>query len=185
MRVYSSCMSVFNPPMTMHTTTRYRINNALTFQIAWLVCVLAGSWVAVMTTLVVLVLHLQQVHNPRRELVFIVQATVVGFLCDTALIQSGVLITENFLPPLWLTCLWALFATTIGYALHFFLRRPWLSLLAGGFFAPLSYFAGARLAGINLMTPPWLGLLLIALMWALVFPLLNYLYRCQYPCSPE
>lgn len=175
-------MSVFNLTCP---TTRSRIINALIFQIAWIVCVLGGSWVAITTTLVVLFLHLQQVREPRREAAFVIQTTVLGFLCDTALIQSGVLLTQESLPPLWLTCLWALFATTVGYALRFFLQRPWLSMWAGGVFAPMSYFAGARLAGIDLMTPLWMALVYVALIWALVFPLLNYLYRWQIPCTPE
>ena len=162
-----------------------QITNALTFQVAWLVCVLGGSVIAVAITLVVLFLHLKDVSNFRREIVFVLQVAVIGFLCDTALIQTGVLMTDSYLPPLWLTCLWLLFATTAGSALRLFLRRPWLSALAGAVFAPLSYFAGARLAGIDLMNPAWLALMLIGLMWAAVFPFLNWLYKRQYPCLPE
>lgn len=163
-------------PLPRWSDRQYLVINALAFQATWPICVLGGSLVAVVTTAFMLVMHLHQVSDVRRESLFIAQATAIGFLCDLALVSGGVMITGGVLPPLWLTCLWTLFATTIGYPMRFFFGRFWLSLITGAVFAPISYFAGARLAGVGLMSPEWMALLIIGLMWALAFPLLIHLY---------
>lgn len=163
-------------PVPRWSDRQYLVINALAFQGTWLFCVLGGSLVALPTTLLMLALHLHQVHDVRRESLFIAQATAIGFLCDLALVSTGVMVTGGSLPPLWLTCLWTLFATTVGYPMRFFFGRFWLSVITGAVFAPMSYFAGARLAGVGLMSPDWLALLIIALIWAAVFPLLIHLY---------
>jgi hypothetical protein len=150
--------------------------NAVVFQIAWLVCVWFGSLVAVMTTVGVVALHLTLVNNARAELQYIGKVLAIGFACDWLFVQTGVLATGGVLPPPWLTCLWVLFATTVGYPMRLFHHRMVLSALGGGLFAPLSYYGGAKLAGVALMQPDWLGLLIIGLSWALIFPLVIHLY---------
>jgi hypothetical protein len=155
---------------------RYLLANALCFQIAWLLCVLGGSWVAMAVTTVVVFLHLSIVRDTYREGVFLAQCAVIGFFCDLVLVQSGVLITSSGLPPVWLTCLWVLFGTTIGYPMRVFHGRFWMSVAGGAAFAPLSYFAGARLAEVPLMQPVGFALLIVSLEWAVIFPLLIHLY---------
>lgn len=155
---------------------RYVLVNALCFQLTWLLCVLGGSWVAAIVTSIVVALHLQIVGDTRREALFLVQCAVIGFICDLLLVQGGVLLTGTGLPPVWLTCLWILFGTTVGYPMRVFHGRIWLSIAGGALFAPLSYFGGARLAGVPLMQPEWFSILIIGLLWALIFPLLIHLY---------
>tara|TARA_R100001039_G_C1852178_1_gene112920 strand:- start:232 stop:777 length:546 start_codon:yes stop_codon:yes gene_type:complete len=150
--------------------------NAAVFQLAWLACVLGGSWVAVAVTAAVVTLHLNAVTDTRREALFLVQCAIAGFVCDLALIQIGVMDTGYPLPPVWLTSLWVLFGTTVGYALRFFHGRLALCVGGGLFFAPLSYYGGARLANVNLFEPVWAALLIIGLVWAVIFPLLIHLY---------
>jgi len=150
--------------------------NAAVFQLAWLACVLGGSWIAATVTVAVVALHLHTVADSRREAIFLAMCAAVGFVCDMALIQFGVMNTGNMLPPLWLTCLWVLFGTTAGYALRFFHGRLALCVAGGAIFAPLSYFGGARLADVALLQPMWAALLIISLSWAVVFPLLMHLY---------
>lgn len=163
-------------PLPRWSDRQYLVINALAFQGTWLMCVLGGSVVAAMVTVMMLIVHLHQVHDVKRESIFILQATVIGFLCDLALVSGGVIVTGGICPPLWLTCLWTLFATTVGYPMRFFFGRLWLSMITGAVFAPMSYFAGAHLAGVGLMSPDWMALLIISLIWALVFPLLIHLY---------
>lgn len=155
---------------------RYLILNALSFQITWPLCVLGGSWVALAVTIAVVIFHLQIVRDTRREFIFLLQCGVIGFVCDLLLVQGGVMNTSSGLPPVWLTCLWILFGTTVGYPMRIFHGRLWTSVAAGAVFAPLSYFSGARLAGIPLMKPEWVSLVIVGLLWALVFPLLIHLY---------
>ena len=161
----------------VHLSERQHIVlNAAVFQVAWLACVLGGSWVALAVTAAVVAMHLHVVTDTRREALFLAWCAAAGFVCDLALIQAGVMDTGNHFPPVWLTCLWVLFGTTVGYALKFFHGRLVLCVAGGFVFAPTSYFGGARLADVMLFEPVWAALLIIALTWAVVFPLLIHLY---------
>jgi hypothetical protein len=155
---------------------QYLIVNGVLFQLAWLGCVLGGSLLAVPVTALVIVNHLRFVADSRGEVIFLIQVLIIGFLCDMALVNAGVLATGQLLPPLWLTCLWLLFGSTVGYALQLFHGRLLLCIAGGAVFAPLSYYGGARLAAVPLLEPIWLSLLIIGLIWAVVFPGLVNLY---------
>ncbi len=148
------------------------------FQIAWLLCVLGGSLVALPVTLTVVCLQLWLAEQRRLYVHYLAVVTLIGFVCDLMLVNIGVLQLGSGLQlqPLWLLCLWPLFATTVPHALRMFHHRPAISALGGGALAPLSYFGGSRLAGVELMSPTWLALVIIAAAWALVFPLLISLY---------
>ncbi|KKO12015.1 DUF2878 domain-containing protein [Pseudohongiella sp.] len=158
------------------TERQHIVFNAVVFQLSWLACVLGGSVVAAAVTAAVVAMHLKVVADKRQEFIFLLQCAAVGFVCDLALIQMGVLNTGNPLPPLWLTCLWVLFGTTVGYPLRFFHGRLALCVAGGFVFAPTSYFGGARLADVTLVEPVWVALLSVGLVWAVVFPTLIYLY---------
>lgn len=155
---------------------QHLILNAAVFQLAWLACVLGGSWVALLTVSAVVALHLFLVQNPARELRFLLLVAAIGFVCDLALIRAGILAPAGAWPPVWLTSLWVLFGTTVGYALRLFHGRLLWCIIGGGLSAPLSYYGGARMANVELMQPVWLALVLIGLVWAVVFPLLVYLH---------
>jgi hypothetical protein len=162
--------------MLVMSNKLHLIVNAVVFQIAWLLCVLGGSMVAVVVTAFVLALHFQWVRDQQREAAFLLQCVAVGLACDLSLIYSGVLITAGALPPLWLTCLWPLFGSTVGYALRPFHGRFLLCVAGGALLAPLSYLGGVRLSGISLLEPTWLALTIIGMIWAVIFPLLVHLY---------
>lgn len=157
------------------------IVNALVFQAAWLACVLGGTGTALAVTAVVLGLHLWW--SPRRGAlgVVLLAALLVGLVCETLFIRTGVLKVPDPLPPVWLLCLWPLFASTLGLALRWFRDRPALAAAGGLLFAPMSYFGGSRLAGIELLAPEWLALLLIGMVWSVAFPLLNLIHRRLLP----
>ncbi|MEK7258762.1 MAG: DUF2878 domain-containing protein [Pseudomonadota bacterium] len=150
----------------------YGIANALAFQIAWPVCVLGGDLVAICTTVALLLSHLFVIRLWQTELLFVCSAGVLGFLFDLALLKLGLLQGASAVQPLWMWCLWFMFAATIGYSMQWFRNHLLIGALFAGFFAPLSYSIGARLSEIDLMAPQWLTLLLIGLGWAVVFPAL-------------
>ena len=150
--------------------------NAAVFQLSWLACVLGGSLIAIAVGTAVVALHLKLVPDKKREFLFLAQCAAIGFVVDLALIQTGVMDANGNLPPAWLTVLWVLFGTTVGYALRFFHGRLPLCVAAGAVFAPISYFGGARLADVTLFEPVLAALVAIGLVWALIFPLLIHLY---------
>jgi hypothetical protein len=157
---------------------RRSVLDAAVFQAAWLGCVLGGSLIALPVTVAVVVMHLWLSERRRALGRFLFITTLVGLVCDLLLVNTGVLQLPGGarLQPLWLLCLWPLFATTVPHALRWFHGRKLGNMAAGALLAPLSYFGGSRLAGIDLLQPTWLALLLIAIVWAGVFPLLMGVY---------
>lgn len=77
--------------------------------------------------------------------------------------------------PIWLSLLWAAFAGTIYHSLTVFHHRYILAAVAGAIFAPLSYIAGANLGAVSLGKTWLVSYVVIAVVWAGVFPLSFYL----------
>ncbi|MEX1198985.1 MAG: DUF2878 domain-containing protein [Pseudohongiellaceae bacterium] len=169
-------------PVSTSAPQRWQIIlNAAVFQVAWLACVTGGTTVALAVTATVLGLHLWWSSRTGAEAAMLLAALLVGLVCETVLIQAGVLRAPGPLPPVWLLCLWPLFAATLGLALRWFRDRPACAAAGGLLFAPLSYFGGSRLAGIELLTPEWLALILIGTVWLFAFPLLTRIHRRLLP----
>jgi hypothetical protein len=126
--------------------------NLAAFQVGWFACVLGGSLVGAVVVGAILALHLSSLAYPGEW------RWLAGFDLGNQPRLMGAL-------PLWLWLLWPLFASLLHHSLAWLWRYPWLAMLGGATSGPLSYFAGARLAGVELA--PWL-LPLEALAWALI-----------------
>lgn len=165
-------------PVAVLNQRRRVVLDALIFQCAWLACVLGGSLIAMPVTLAVVALQLRLSERPGALGRFLIVTTLIGFFCDLLLVNAGVLLLPAGaqLQPLWLLCLWPLFATTVPHALRWFHGRTLHCALAGALLAPLSYFGGSRLAGVELVQPTWLALLVIAVLWSMIFPFLMAVY---------
>ena len=148
------------------------IYNALLFQLAWFACVMGGDQVAVVVTAIVFVLHMRYVSGDLRELVLLLQVLLLGIVVDSVLLFFGLLVSDSALPfpPLWLSSLWLVFATTLMHSLAFFQRYRIFSPIAGFFSGALSYKAGTSLSSISLAAPDWLSLIIIGLVWSVIFP---------------
>ncbi len=81
----------------------------------------------------------------------------------------------DWLCPLWITAMWALFATTANGALSWLKGRYLPAAVLGAIAGPLNYFAGARLGAIGLNLGPTVSFLLLALIWGGVIPLVFWL----------
>ena len=148
------------------------INLAL-FQLGWLVCVLGGNVYAVVFTLLALLIHQWLILDDRREWKLIGVVVFCGCLWDIAMTQTGVIHFADAMfvgIPLWLVCLWLLFATTFTHSLLWLRRYLWLAVPLGGVFGPLSYWIGANLTDAELRTPVIASLAIMAAGWALLFP---------------
>jgi hypothetical protein len=148
------------------------INLAL-FQLGWLVCVLGGNVYAVGFTLLALLLHQWLILEQASEWKLIGIVVVCGCLWDMAMVQTGVIhYTDAILAglPLWLVCLWLLFATTFMHSLSWLRRYLWLAVPLAGVFGPASYWFGANLTDAELRAPVIVSLAIMAAGWALLFP---------------
>ncbi|GLH46842.1 DUF2878 domain-containing protein [Pseudomonas lactis] len=149
--------------------------NAVLFQCGWFVCVLGGDSRWLLIGIAALGVHLLWISSWTREGQVILAVTVLGTLVDTALRGLGVFEfnTPGPLIPLWLILLWALLATTLRHCLAWSAQPWWLASLLGAVGGPLSYYAGSQLAGVSFgygTIPTLIGL---ALLWAMLFPLLH------------
>jgi len=143
------------------------------FQLGWLVCVLGGDAYAVVFTLSALLIHQWLIVTHRCEWKLVGIVVFCGCLWDIAMAQTGVILfahTALVGIPLWLVCLWLLFATTFMHSLLWLRRFLWLAVLLGGVFGPLSYWFGANLTDAQLRAPVIGSLAIMAGGWALLFP---------------
>lgn len=148
------------------------INLAL-FQIGWFVCVVGGDIYAVAFTLAALFIHNWLVLSSASEWKLIGIVVVVGCLWDVLMAQSGVISYSDpilFGIPVWLVCLWFLFATTFMHALFWMNRHLALAMIFAAVMGPASYWLGSNLTDADLGLPILTSLLVMAIGWALLFP---------------
>ena len=149
------------------------ILNLALFQVGWTVCVLGGTAWALPFTAVALIIHHFFVVSQRSEWKLIVLVAGIGCLWDLAMTWSGVMRFGEPGPlgiPLWLVCLWLLFATTFMHGLFWLSRRLWLAVIFAGVAGPATYWLGANLADVQLGIPVLTSLIVMAIGWAVLFP---------------
>ncbi len=157
--------------------------NFLLFQIGWFGCVLnapARPLTAAAIALLMVAVALWRTPDRPGEVVLLSLAAVIGTLCDTLFVMSARLYYAGALPtplpPLWDVVLWPLFATTLNGALGWLKERLMLAALLGAVGGPLAYVAAARLGAVQLRAPRS-TLLLLAVAWSVLTPLLLVLAR--------
>ncbi|VVQ00565.1 hypothetical protein PS918_04119 [Pseudomonas fluorescens] len=152
-----------------------RLANAALFQLGWFACVAGGNSLWLCVPLGALVIHLLWISSWAEEGRLILSVVLLGTAVDGALRWLGVFRFNDFSPliPLWLMLLWALLATTLRHCLSWTARPKWRASLLGAIAAPLSYYAGGQLAGVQFPHGELPTLIGIGLLWALLFPLLH------------
>lgn len=147
--------------------------NLVIFQIGWLVAVLGGDQYAVLYTLLALAIHQWLILDHVSEWKLIGIIVVVGCAWDIAMAQGQLLIFPEaiiFGIPLWLICLWVLFATTFQHCLRWMHTRLYLAALFAAIFGPLSYWSGTQISNVKIGEPMWLSILIIGVGWMVLFP---------------
>ena len=156
---------------------RDNLLNAGLFQLGWLACVFGAQrpWLLLIAA-TCLAIHVCVLARPG-EWRGLLAVTLFGCLLDSLLLHLGVFdfADANLLLPTWLALLWALFASTLRHSLAWTACPWWLGSLLGALGAPLSYFGGARLAGVELPLGLWPTLMLLGAIWAGVMPLVHWL----------
>lgn len=159
--------------------------NFINFQIGWFACVLGAAWgypwAGVVVALAVAAWHCTHVAQPRRELMLLAAAALIGAAWDSLLLMSGWIQYPNGMlvagaAPVWIVALWVLFATTLNVSLAWLKRSPLLALAFGAMGGPLAYYAGAKL-GALVFVDQTAALIALAAGWALLTPLLLQLAK--------
>jgi Protein of unknown function (DUF2878) len=155
--------------------------NVAVFYVAWFAAVLAAArgWAleATLASIAVVVIHLMLESNRRRELAVIAMAGLAGIIVETTMVQSGLAVyaAEGPVPgfaPAWLVGMWMAFGTMFNVSLNWMKSRLWLAVLFAAIGGPVSYYAGMKMGGMTIAEPLWTSLGLLAVMWAIAFPLL-------------
>lgn len=154
------------------------INFAL-FQLTWFSCVLFRSWIGILVAMFSVSVYL--IYQDRRlvNLLFVVAVAAIGLCVDSALMGSGMFVFEGhagLICPPWLVAIWATFATTFEPTWTFFSTRLPLAALTSAIAVPLTYYAGARLGAMTFGLPLLESLLTLAVLWAILMPLLLLFY---------
>lgn len=154
--------------------------NFVAFQVGWLSCVLGAAkglpWLGLAVTSVVVALHLHWAERPAAEARLVSYALLMGVVLDGSLVASELLRYQAGLlpwplPPYWILALWALFATTPNVSMRWLHGRYLLAVLFGALGGPLSYWAGARLGAVELVSPAF-AFVALAMAWAIAMPVL-------------
>lgn len=168
----------------MNDLTRKAINVVL-FQAAWFAAVLGAArgmfWLGPLAMLPTLAVHLALQDDRKGEVKLLLAAGLLGLVFDTAFVAGGVfsplqhLFPRPISPP-WMICLWLNFAATLNVSMAWLRRRYLLAALFGAVGGPLAYYSGAKLGATEAM-PTTTGMLLLALGWGLITPLLVLMAR--------
>ncbi|MCX8073389.1 MAG: DUF2878 family protein [Candidatus Binatia bacterium] len=123
--------------------------------------------VAVLLIASQVLIHASRRHELRRILIL----TIVGTAIDSMLIRAGVYTPVGYsgmLCPLWISLLWANFATTLNSSLGWLRGQPLFAASLGAIAGPASYAAAVRLGAAELHTPQAFHLSVLASVWALL-----------------
>lgn len=163
----------------MNDLARKAVNIAL-FQTAWFAAVLGAArgmfWLGPLSMIPVLAIHLALQENRRAEAKLLLTAGLLGFIVDTTFVAGGVftplshLFPQPFSPP-WMICLWLNFAATLNVSMAWLRGRYFLAAAFGAIGGPLAYYGGAGLGATEAL-PTLSGLLLLAVGWGVMTPLL-------------
>jgi hypothetical protein len=153
---------------------KFKILNLMMFQLGWAICVLGGNLMAVAYSLVALLIHHRYVLQSKSEWKLVGFIVLVGITWDSLLVFFGLIAYPDavwFSLPVWMVCLWILFATTFMHSMAWLSNYSWLCVFVGAVFGPISYWAGVELSEASFGGSPIMSMVVIAAGWAILFPI--------------
>lgn len=155
--------------------------NIVASQFGWFTSVFGGAnqmpWLGPLTVLAIVALHLSFAKRPQSELLLIVTCGVIGALFDSLLVSFGWVSYPSGMfaagvAPYWIISMWMLFATTLNVSLKWLRKVPLVAAGVGLVAGPLTYLAGAKLGGIELLDQ-FAAMAMLGLGWAVLMPALS------------
>jgi hypothetical protein len=160
--------------MTRHQP-QPRLFNLLIFKLSWFLLVFFQQEAVVWGMFLLLASIFLQLRagSACKAAVYI---ALIGMAADQLLAVFGVFDFATTLLPLWLAVLWLHFGMVLPCGFSFLQGWPrWGQSLAGIVAGPLSYWAGSLQGGVQFPLPLFQTLLILALVWGLLMPALNWL----------
>ena len=163
------------------------VYNGVLFNISWLIIVTSESTLIGLATVAVhLAIHFRLMGRGWAELKLIGIITIIGLLLDQCLFYAGIFLVNGApaLAPLWLSCLWPVFATTLCHAFSAFSSRLAIASVVGALSGAGSYIVGTRLTDVDFASAMG-GPLTLAILWAVLFPAYLVLAARLVPSAPS
>ena len=157
--------------------------NFIGFQVGWFACVLGAAndkeLLGMIIALGIVIYHVVNQGDSRKELKLVLAATVIGLLWETWVLNLNILRYPShpealFWAPTWLIMMWALFATTINLSMGWLKDRWVLAVFMGAIFGPLSFVAGEKVGAVVFLDST-LSMITLAIGWGVLMPLLLWL----------
>lgn len=159
------------------------ISNILAYQVAWFASAWLHDYRAVIVSLILLAWIYYTEAWSKQRFKATVQCACFGIGLDWVLMLSGVIEFSNnssFILPLWLICLWIVFATTLTNSLNWLMHHPLIAGIVGAVFGPLAYFAGSKFGALSI-SESFLwgvgGIWFMAVFWFLLLVMFSALIR--------
>ena len=146
--------------------------NVVIYQAVWFLCVFMGTAGALLS-LALLAAHLVISKHRREDLQMMLALLVIGTVVDGTIRYAGLIIyrVDGVPIPFWLAMIWLALAILPHHSLRWLKNRPWLSALFAAVGGPLAYWAGVRVGSAAFGASLLPSLALLALVWALLWPL--------------
>ncbi len=150
--------------------------NLIGFQAIWWLSILHGNTAAIFVALLIF-LHFYFHSSPESEVLIVLVTAILGFWFDMLLAGLNFFIFPNQESgfPFWLLLLWMGFCSTLRQSLGFFRGRYLLSSVCGALAGSLTYLTAARLGAVELGLSELHSLLILAIIWSGLFPLLIFI----------
>lgn len=167
--------------------TKNVIIASILFQCAWFASTLFGSLAALAASVGVWYVYSRMTTILPRHYRFVITVVAIGVLLDTILQMFRVIVFPGtfIFPPVWLMCLWFLFAMLVVVVLPKIVIQKklfaFLSMIGGG----LSYIAGIAITDAYLGIPAVYAYVLFFAMWLVLGVAIHYIYRLNITLATE
>jgi hypothetical protein len=157
-----------------------KVINFILFQAGWFASVLLGTtsyyYLGPVAVAAILLFHLKTIPSPSNEMMLLMFALVIGLVWENLLTFSGLLVYPNgqlmgLFAPVWIIAMWPLLAITLNLSLRWLKGNNLLAMAFGAIGGPLAFWAGERLGAV-VFTDFFMAMIVLAIGWALLFPLL-------------
>mgnify|MGYP003700471217 CR=1 FL=1 len=148
--------------------------NLVAFNLMWLGCVLGREQLLWLVAPLVLAYLTLLVANGILLMQQLFLPAAIGITVDLVLTLLGFFAfdTSAVLLPAWLIVLWLAFSSTLNLSLSVFQSKISLAVVAGAVAFPVNYAVGQRLGAVEFPQSDSITLLILALIWAALLPLL-------------
>ena len=158
--------------------------NIIGFYFCWWISIYAASkenyYIGPVVVIIFLFIHTFKVISYNSEILFLFVCYLIGFLIDTFFLRLGIIeykgfLSENYqLAPVWVTCLWVCFGSSISHSFKWVKGQYKILALLGAISGPIIYFSASK-AGALFFNFNYYYLLIVCACWSLFLPMIVYI----------